>query len=549
LRRLAFLLLLSLLGCGAAQSASSTGHQSVKLITGGDERVLRKRPEGSPARSPDRPEILLIALDGVDRNTLYAVLENGEMPNLSRLLGKNAHFEPRLLSTLPSTTMPAWTTAMTGLTPAEHGLTGNEYWIRETKTFACPAPVSFTSAAPTIAIFTDDYLDSLYQGKTVYERMREKDPNLLAWVAMHFVHRGADKLLLAKKSVFVDAFEAEVETAVKRLVVNDKESREIYAKLDNAVAGVVVENLEKGPVPDVLTIYFSGTDLFAHVAEEGPDAARRSYLKEVLDPQIGRVAAKLRERGALDRRFVVVTADHGHTEVPRDDAHAMGTDENKGPVAVLRGAGFKVRPFRREVPDDDDFNAVLAYGGATAYVYVADRSTKKPDWSKPPRWQEDVVPVADAFLQHNEGIDLVLTRHPKPHDEIDDCLEVYLGNGKTMPVDAYLAANPHPAYVRVEERIRDLSAGRYGERAGDVMLLARNGDLTSAKDRYYFAGLYHSWHGSPSDRDSSIPLIVAHPTEPIAPVAAWLETVLGNRPSQQRVTDVLVGLRERAWKK
>ena len=113
MRRLAPLLLVSLLGCGAAQSASSTGHQSVKLITSGDERVLRKRPEGSPPRSPDRPEILLIALDGVDRKTLYALLENGEMPNLSRLLGKNAHFEPRLLSTLPSTTMPAWTTAMT----------------------------------------------------------------------------------------------------------------------------------------------------------------------------------------------------------------------------------------------------------------------------------------------------------------------------------------------------------------------------------------------------------------------------------------------------
>lgn len=548
-RLLGRLTLLSLLGCGAAQSAGATGAQSVKLITNGDERELRKRPEGSPARSPEKPEILLITLDGVDRKTLYALIENGEMPSLARLLGKNVHLEPRVLSTLPSTTMPAWATSMSGLTPSEHGVTGNEFFIRESKTFACPAPVSFTSAAPTISIFTEDYLDSLIQGKTVYERMRENDPNLLAWVAMHFVHRGADKLLLAKKSVFADAFETFVESSVKKLVANDQESRKIYAALDNAVAGVVVDHLEKGPVPDVLTVYFGGADLFAHVAEEGPDRARRSYLKDVIDPQIGRIAAKLRERSALDRRFVVVTADHGHTEVPHDPTHALGSDDSRGPVAILEGAGFKVRPFRRDVPDDDDFNAVLAYGGATAYVYVADRSTRKPDWAKPPRWQEDVLPVADAFLAHREGIDLVLTRHPKPHDEVDDPFEVYLGEGKTMPVDAYLAANPHPAYVRVEDRIRDLSAGRYGERAGDVMLLARNGDLTTPNERYYFASLYHSWHGSPSERDSEIPLIVAHPTEPIAPIAAWMSTVLGNRPSQQRVTDVLVGLRERAWKK
>jgi hypothetical protein len=215
----------------------------------------------------------------------------------------------------------------------------------------------------------------------------------------------------------------------------------------------------------------------------------------------------------------------------------------------MKGAGFKVRPFQKDVPDDNDFNAVLAYGGATAYVYVADRSSKKPDWSKPPRWQEDVLVAAEAFHTHHTGIDLVLTRRPKPYEEDDDPFEVYVGSGQTMPVDAYLAANPHPSYIRVDERLRDLAAGKHGERAGDIMLIAQNGNVAETKDRYYFAGLYHSWHGSPAEQDSAIPLIVAHPTEPIGPISTWLSTILGNKPSQQKVADILLGLRESAWKK
>lgn len=68
--------------------------------------------------------------------------------------------------------------------------------------------------------------------------------------------------------------------------VEDKESRRLYAELDNAVVGVAASELDgKGPLPDFLTVYLSGTDLYAHVADEGPERARRSYLK-VVDPHV-----------------------------------------------------------------------------------------------------------------------------------------------------------------------------------------------------------------------------------------------------------------------
>jgi predicted AlkP superfamily pyrophosphatase or phosphodiesterase len=105
----------------------------------------------------------VLALDGVSRDLLYDMLRRGKLPNLATLLGgdrlEHAYFDDTLLSTLPSSTMAAWVTVFTGVPPAQHGVTGNEFFVRETRTFACPAPVSFADATPTLEIYTDDAID------------------------------------------------------------------------------------------------------------------------------------------------------------------------------------------------------------------------------------------------------------------------------------------------------------------------------------------------------------------------------------------------------
>lgn len=542
-------------GCGAPKVA--------KLVVSLDEVKLRERAAGTPESSPGKPPILYLAIDGVGRDILYDLLRSGKLPQLGSLLGRtgaefpHAHFEDQLLSTLPSTTMAAWTTTMTGVGPAEHGVTGNELFIRETRTFACPAPVSFSSATPTLEIYTDAYLDRLYGVPNVYERMRQKDPDVLIWVGMHDIYRGADRLLLAKRAVLVSAFEAFVETAARK-ALEDKESRALYEKLDDGAIERVVDALRAGPLPDVLTLYLSGTDLYAHVAEEGPDQARRTYLEQVLDPQLAKLASALRARDALATRWVVLSADHGHTQVVHDDQHALYTKDDEDPPAVLRRRGFRVRPFKRDVDEKDSFSSVLAYGGAMAYVYLADRSgcpTDKDvcDWKQPPRYEEDVLAAADAFYENNEDgsivpqmrgvLDMILTRRPKPYAQVDAPFEVYVGKGKTVPVDAYLKEHPHPTYVAVDARLRDLGVGPHGERAGDVLLLAHNGDRDKPQDRYYFAAPYRSWHGSPSRQDSELPFIVANPLQSSAAIGNYVKGVLGDRPFQQKVSDVLLGLR------
>jgi len=542
-------------GCAAGQVGS--------LVVQGDHHVLRPRGADAPASSPAHPPILLLALDGVNRDLLYTELRSGKLPNLARLVGgaggdfAHAHFNEHLLSTLPSTTMAAWMTAMTGVGPAEHGVTGNEYFIREEGKLACPAPVSFSSAEPTLEIYTDDYLDKLSASRTAYERMRDTDPTLLAWVAMHNVYRGADALLLAKRTALATAFQDFVEVEALRHL-EDSESRKLYENLDSSVVDVVTTSLATGPVPDVLTIYLSGTDLYAHVAREGPDKARVSYLEAVVDPLMAKVVAALDARHALAGRWVVVTADHGHTQVVNDDAHALSTKPGEDPPSVLEAAGFRLRPFQRDVDAKDPFSAVLAYGGAMAYVYLANRAlcpgkTDVCDWKQPPRYTEDVLAAAEAFYKNNEDgsltpamkgtLDMILVRRPRPYAQVDLPFEVYDGNGKTVQVDTWLQQHPHPTYVYVEERLRDLAVGRYGERAGDILLVAHNGDRERPEDRFYFAAPYRSWHGSPSKQDSEIPLIVASSTHAAAEIGAYVSKLLGARPFQQKVTDVLLGLR------
>lgn len=545
-----------------AASGCATYH-ATKLIVAGDSRALRERPEHAPANASERPGILLLALDGVDRALLYDLLRSGRMPALARLLGgagstfPHAHFDETFQATLPSSTMVAWVTTMTGEPPARHGVTGNEFFIREQRRFAAPVPVTIEDTAPVIATYTDDYVNELVRAPTFYERLREREPHVLVWVAMHQVSRGADRLLVVDRTVLANAFEAFLEDQVAKHV-EQAESRALYEELDSEVIDVVVSQLDEGPVPDVLTVYLTGTDSFAHVAESGPDPARVEYLVDVIDPLLARLADALQAHGALDDRWVVVTSDHGHTQVMGDDAHALSMAGADDPPAVVRQAGFRLRPFALDVPEDDDFQAVLAYQGAMAFVYVADRATcpsagQPCDWSRPPRFHEDVLAMADAFHRANvDGgsvpamrgtLDLILTRTPRAVPEDDLPFEVYLGDGRLEPVETHLRKHPRPEYLDLAARLRDLAVGPYGERAGDVVLLAHNGDRPTPAERYYFASRYRSWHGSPSRKDTEIPLIVAHPRASAQTIAATVGRALGPRPAQQRLTDVLLGLR------
>lgn len=126
--------------------------------------------------------------------------------------------------------------------------------------------------------------------------------------------------------------------------------------------------------------------------------------------------------------------------------------------------------------------------------------------------------------------------------EVDLPFEVYVGGGELVPIEDYMAAHPEPRYVALAARLKDLAVGPHGERAGDVLLLAHNGDRDHASERYYFAHRYRSWHGSPSRRDSEVPLILARSDRTTEELRELVAQVLGELPRQQKVTDLLLQL-------
>lgn len=514
------------------------------LIVQGDKRDLRAGPE--PVSPPGATGMLVLALDGVDRALLYDLLREGALPNTAALLGgqvkrqfAHAHLDATLLAPMPTMTLASWATIFTGVPPAHHGVVGNEYFDRASRRYVGPGPVSVSDPDLVLQVYTDGYANQLLAAPTIYERLRARDPLISSWVVLNHYYRGADRLILADRAVLADAFAAMLDFD------DDEDDLEMYASLDREVIESLIEQLAASPAPRLLTVYLAGADGYGHGSVLGPDRARRKYLVEIFDPLMGKLLAALDRQGALDNRYVMVVSDHGQLQVLHDDAHALSTGEDD-PPAIVRAAGFRLRPFETDVDPATGFDSVLAYGGAVAFGYLADRSTCVPDrgcdWSRPPRLREDVVPFAEA-LQRGLGrrLDLVFIRSPAGPPGMGP-FEVHVGDGRTVPVDEYLAREPREQYVDVERRLRELAVGPLGAHAGDVLLLARNGNEADANDRYYFSGPYHGWHGSPSRTDSEIPFIVAHRNQRADAIQERIRAVTGARVEATEIADLIEAL-------
>ena len=543
------------------------GWQGLKLVLAGDNVELRDVPG---PENTDAPDILFLAMDGVDRDLLYDMWRAGELPELAKLLGvsngpqnefEHAYFAPGLHSTLPSSTGVAWATMITGVSPAEHGVAGNEYFIRKTREFAAPVPVTVDKVDPVLRIYTEGYANHLLQAPTVYEQLREREPGIRIAVVMHQFYAGADELILTDRSALVEAFGTFINDEAASLLSNDQ-SLTVFSEIDAEIFENVSETIDVGDTPDVITVYIPGIDHFAHISDLGPDEARRRYLREAVEPLIAALREELIEDDELANRYIVISSDHGHTQVLHDDEHSLYIDAPSEPPALLESAGYTLRPFALNVPDDTYFDTVLAYQGALAYVYVANQATcpvsgQLCDWEKPARAQ-DINAVAELFYTNNRDgkrvpqlrdvLDMVLVRKRtwSSNDETSDTpvFEVYTGAGSSQPIETYLAAHPHPEYIEMPERLRALTEGPFGDHAGDVILVAHNGDRKQVEQRYYFASLYHSWHGSPSAKDSQVPLIVAHPEKSNAQLRTQVEKALAQDHSLAAVTQLLLDLRQ-----
>jgi hypothetical protein len=529
----------------------------VELAAERGEILLRE--ELRPVRGTTR--VLILAFDGVGDTALRDALAAGRMPRLAGFLGDptgehvfaHAYAAPDALSILPSTTWAAWSSVFTGQPVAQTGVAGNEWFERETMSFFAPGPTSIDDVGHLTRAYTDGLIGRQIRVPTLFEQA-----DLRAHVSVQAVHRGADVVTLPDLSDVVRIFGA----LARGVTEEGSVERSSYQEIDQSSVDQLIESVNRHGLPDVQVAYFPGVDLYTHLAEDAL-AQKQEYLREVIDPEIGRLLALYQQHGALESTYLVIVSDHGHTPVLDDPRNALGEPVGPGDgdggaaVALLRHTGFRVRPQQLEVDDEHaDYQAVVAYQGAMAYVYLADRSTcPQPgqlcDWRRPPRLQEDVLPVARAFHDANrtgaavprlrQTLEMVLTRAPVPPGQPTSAFQVFDGTS-LVPVAAFLAAEPRPHLLALEERLRDLSEGPFGHHAGDVALITHTGRHRPISDRYYFSYRYHSWHGSPAVHDSHIPFVVARRGMTGEQLRERVHAAVGTQPSQLSITPLVLEL-------
>jgi hypothetical protein len=522
---------------------------ALSVVAQGGEQKLR---EAVPPPTPG-PRVLIFAIDGAGYNEVMQAIRSGKAPNLQMFLGTeqqdgrfaHAYAAPNAISILPSTTVAAWSSIFTGQPPAQTGVPGNEWFVREQRQFYAPGPVSVTDTEDFRKTLVEGLVGNAIQTPTLYEL-----DGVPSHVSLSQVYRGATLFTTVDPTAFVPL----MTSFVKGVVSGTTAKQELYAQIDEASVTKLITALTEHGVPIIQTVYLPGVDLFTHEAEEppatqsdGPLPLQVAYLESVTDKAIGEVLAAYEQLGVLDETYVLLIADHGHTPVLDDDRHDLGSEGDHEPPALIEKTGFRLRKFvLNPAETEQDYQATVAYQGAIAYIYLADRSTcpaagDRCDWQRPPRLKADVMPVVRAFYKVNTTgqpipqlkgtLDLIFAREPRPPGQNALPFQIFDGK-KLVPIPEYLARHPRPDLLQLEKRMNGLSAGPYGHRAGDILLLARSGLERPIEERFYFSGPYHSWHGSPTLQDSHIPFILARKGDKGERLQAIVNAAVGKTPSQ-----------------
>ena len=457
------------------------------------------------ASSPPRPLVLII-IDGLRRDVFRAALQAGELPHIERLTGgadgeTACHVDA--LSTAPSITFAAQASLVTGQHPGKHGVAGNELFDRLGRiSHGRPRHLGFDvgdtlAVDDAVRVFGDGLASRFLRPETptIYETAAAH--GLTSAVVYHMYGRGADWL---PPSV------VDIARFTKGRGSLGLEADAYDAKMVDRLLAYLDDNR-----PDILTAYFMGLDHHSHL--HGP-SSQPDYLRRVLDPQIGRLLDGLTGHGMAQDALFVLASDHGQIEVIPDDRHSIriGFPFDRELGHVFAALGLDVHDFPGEDPACD---AVVGLNGGLAHVYLQHRAGR---WADPPRYEADVLPVAEAFRRMSEtgqyerslqgSLELILVRDAEHHGWQGD-YRAYLGDGRTEPLGDYLAAHPELDYCDAVNRIRLTASST----SGDLILVA------NGREGFYFGAPIKGVHGGLYPGDSEAVLTFALPNGTAAAVA------------------------------
>jgi hypothetical protein len=458
--------------------------------------------------------LIWIVIDGMRPDVLSDGLEARRLPNLARLLG-GVEMERGLLfplaATAPSITFTSQASLFTGAHPGQHGVPGNQFFDRfgrlskgEPRHFAFDVGDTL-EVDDAIQVFRAGLASRCLQAPTIYEQL-DGGHGWGNWsraaVIGHMYARGAQTwrppplLNLARFTKGGNLFGMDA------------------GDFDRQNLEMALEELDRGGLPDVLTVYFMGLD---HQSHHHSPAAQLPYLSEVLDPMIGELWEAVHDLGMPDpdafAPLWVICSDHGQIESTEDDRHSLrlGFPFDRELGHFFDALGLDVHDFPGEDPDCD---AVVSLNGGLAHVYLQNHWEH---WSTPPDFEHDVLRVGRAFWgAHMRGryapelesaLAAVLVRnvHKQGWQVRYQALDQ---KGDLVDLETWFVAQPAGLYLDPVHRLNNLA----GPLTGDIVL------LSNLSDGYYFGSPLEGVHGGLHPEDSRASLALGWPA---ASQAAW----------------------------
>lgn len=434
-------------------------------------------PVAAPAfETPASPHrVLFIVMDGMREETFRQLLQEGSLPHIAALLeedpgtGRKGIYSPAT-SVWPSTTGPAYAPFITGLFPGKSNLAGIRLYLRDRKTFRSYAGVDdamdinadLTRRYPTLYEVLKPG-ETFSQGGFITRRgwqgsKRWHNAPFMAPLSIVGLENTFD-LIKGLDWAEIDFPQADLHEAISFLVLTSPDrnlgwgARRLLGMKDEI--DVVVDTFERFPWKknkwdresrDTIRARFDveaetswGIRLgylpkFSFVSFHIPDRTSHAWgpgekyvlAIEQLDEILGFLFAALKDRDEWDTLSVILSADHGTSEVKTGREHHVPVivrlaektgllihDSPKKSTAAFnrawQGSGFRgsLMDVVRTMPEEfyDGIGAVS--GNANVQIYL--RRPGRKDWTGRPDYCDlrSYAGLPQRGAEEREPVDLV----------------------------------------------------------------------------------------------------------------------------------------------
>jgi len=278
---------------------------------------------GSAAGDAQKPVVILLSWDG----TRHDYPERVETPALARMQRDGARAE-RLTPVFPSSTFPNHVSLATGTYVDRHGIIENSFRDASGKPFDYGNDASWIAAEPLWIAAERQHVPAA----------------VFFWV-------GSESTWHGRAATFrMTPFDAKI--------AESRKVEQILAWLD----------LPPDERPGLIMSWWHGCDAVGH--EKGPNSPEVARQLAAQDRELAKLFAGLDQRGAWPYTTVIVTADHGMTEV-REIADVQSPLDRAGLEARIDFAGGEAQVY---LADRNQLaQALAAYAGAKRFhAYASD---------------------------------------------------------------------------------------------------------------------------------------------------------------------------------